>query len=634
MSEIVVFLEFREDAEYFTEHVAGGLDADNYQIVVLSDDASFHLAEKNIPFIHMEELLSPTAEGELCGSIWNRLETFCEYVDNALADRLDFLEKGAPYLSAQIDVLNVLFDALILKIEVLRNAFERFRPKKIYFARNDLVQPTHHRLFFDESFSLNSVLLEFKVTEIAGYGPEIATWESRYDLGNASGSRSKWWFRTARALNHIASSLRQSAIGGKSELPKVCVVGGSERSLQIVVENLRESGAAVTVWRPQTVGAPPPVGTPLARAGRVVANLMAYRRYRAKLENAWRSIADSPHFRAFLIWKDVDFSDIVIARIRVAVVSNAAHQQVSMNEARRLLKNIDILLSSYYSSFERPVAYIARKMNKIVVSVQHGAMGHDGGGYGWGLQEDPLRASNKGFFYTDMAEVDVKLAWGEAAAKEMSKWRFGERHPRVETIGAPHLVHLRGSRGVGRARKRILFVSNTFGNNTYMLMNFRGLAYRRDQYRMLHALAAHPADHEIIYKAYSSWSRNEVDQMLRTMFPSKRMTRVGGERRLPELFREVDCVILDLPTTGFYEACVTDLPVFLFNRSCEFSESVKGMISRRVYYSEDIQEFCGMLDKFQSQPDDFPALKDDAFIRSFSDVDSKPNVLKLISGER
>ncbi len=637
MDNIVVFLEFREDAAYFTEHVAHELEDESFRIIVLDDAAAIYLKTKGIPFIHVEELLPPSSEGALCEDIWRHLESFCEYVDEALTDRFDFLEKGAPYVAAQIELLKVVFDALILKIEVLRNAFEQIRPRKIYFARNDLVQPRHHRLYFDESFSLYSVLLETRLAETAGYLPEAVTWESRYDIGGAAGQYShysKWWYRAARALKHIGSSLRQPSIGTDASRPRVCVIGGGERSLQTVMEKFSEEGAALTAWRPQTALAPSPVGSFRARSWRVAVNIAVYRRYRSCLEQAWRSLTNSPEFLSRLCWKGVDFSHIVVARImHAAITANVAHQQVSMNEARILLQNVDILLSSYYSAFERPIAYLARRSGKKVISVQHGAMGHDAGGYGWGHAGNPTRASNKSFFYTDMAEVDIKLAWGDGAAREMSGWRFKDRHPRLAVIGASHLKHLQGRRSASVSeRKRILFVSNAFGNNTYLLMNFRGLGYRYRQYRILHALASHPADHEIIYKAYPYWIRNDAYSLVRSKFPDKRMAYVDGDKRLPELFKEVDCVVMDIPTTGFYEACITGLPVFLFNVSCEFSDPVLKMLGQRVYYSEDLEKFCSMLDAFQDRPVDFPALNDDTFMKAFLDVDRKPDLIALIFG--
>lgn len=635
MNGIIVFLEFREDAEYFTDTIVDKLVAGTYQVIVLDDDAVFHLSNKGISFIHIEELLSPFSEGKLCGQIWQRLEAFCGYVDSVLTDQLDFLEKNAPYLIAQVEVLKIIFDALILKIEVLCNVFERMRPQEIYFPRNDLVQPSHHRLFFDESFSLYSVLIETKLLKIAGYIPKVRTWQSRYKLGTTGGrgNHSKWWYRVARAFAHIAVSLRQPLAKINTTAPIACVIGGGERSLSYVVNSIRVSGIQLLVWRPQTLLAPAPVGTIWSRSFRVVKNAITYRHYQAKLEKVWQALIVSPRFLSYFNWRDVDFSSIILERIHTALTSNIAHQQVIVSEAKMLLPKIDILLSSYYSSFERPIAYLAQRFNKKVVSVQHGAMGHDEGGYGCGLENDPLRVSNKHFFYTDMANVEIKLTWGEQTAAQMSGWRFNKKHhPRLEVIGAPHLQHLKGIRSNSKStEKRILFVSNAIGNNTYTIMNIRGFAYRKRQYEILRVLASHSTDHKIIYKAYSYWNRNEVYSLIRSQFVNKSIIHCDGEKSLLQLFKEVDCVVMDLPTTGFYEACVTDLPVFLFNVACEFSASVKAAIKRRAYYSENLEEFCSMLNAYQTKPEDFPALNDDTFIKAFCDVDKKTDIMALLS---
>lgn len=211
------------------------------------------------------------------------------------------------------------------------------------------------------------------------------------------------------------------------------------------------------------------------------------------------------------------------------------------------------------------------------------------------------------------------------------------------------ITHTAGSRSLENAyrdysrpknkKKVITYVLPAFAyplNEDYMTecVRWKRFGYWIPMKAILDVLAKYKDKYRIVLRPYAGKASSQMqsrllNDYLNNMGASDISTVSIEQASLRDVLFESDMVIYNNVSTAFSEAAMTDADIFLLEDG-EPTPEAQTTLEKRTFYSEGINEFCILLDKYLNEGK-FYQKNDLAFLKAYLDIDNRDNRADKIS---
>ena len=237
------------------------------------------------------------------------------------------------------------------------------------------------------------------------------------------------------------------------------------------------------------------------------------------------------------------------------------------------------------------------------------------GGYGTYM-------SFEGYDMSDLLFATHYFTYGRAVKSAIDKYypsytigdenmsKISSRYPaekiKIFVAGSAYLENkFRYHQRPANAKKRILFIiGETWVHNMYYMGGNAPYSYfnkYEENKAILRTLIRHQEGYEIIVKSYPYDMIGT--SMLRKIVGENNggnVRVVSNEATLDEIIKQSDLTVSTWVSSSFFEAAFFDCDQFLFDNG-DMTEEARAVISDSCFFSDDIKDFCGMLDEYLAQ---------------------------------
>ncbi len=171
-----------------------------------------------------------------------------------------------------------------------------------------------------------------------------------------------------------------------------------------------------------------------------------------------------------------------------------------------------------------------------------------------------------------------------------------------------------------KVKNKIIYIFNKYNGNNFTFWS--GVYYPENTYyyyqsRIINKLLEYP-QYNITLKLHPNFDYKNppMIESLMAVFKKRKIKIIKNAYYARELILDSDLVILDMPQTSLLQAIKAGKPVLLFSGlGYVLDESIKKLVKKCAEYSEDIEEFISVLDKYLKDVKLWNAPDNDEFLR-------------------
>jgi hypothetical protein len=307
----------------------------------------------------------------------------------------------------------------------------------------------------------------------------------------------------------------------------------------------------------------------------------------------WTELKESESFHNFFELLKIDFFPMIEERIRF-IVERVTHACIKeFEEAQRKLKSkkIHALIASTFTSFSaHTFSRAANSLNIPIISWQHGA---------YGYFNQPMIA------YNDLMSSEVHLVLGKGVSEKYSP-QAKEFKCKIVPIGSATLDSMLQNKSTNNYKKvsgenNVLYITtNFYQNNLYISFSppFSDNHLWITQKTIIETISRNDGYNLTVKLHPSTFYREPPLKKYSKEEKLKKCAFIGDEIRLIELIYSSDLIVLDFPSTTLLQALTTKNPIFLYAGHLEIDKKALGMLKKRVYCFDNLQDLAQSLDKF------------------------------------
>lgn len=637
-SETLIFVEFPEQIR---TALRAARRSEPHHLIALSPHAEYALERQNLSFSRPEDYYDLSELEELGFENFSKAENFTSYVDAFLQQEIPLFAQSA-LRPAWFHFFwwKRLFDGVTLRLFEIKNLLINREPKEVIY-----LDPGKDS--FDEWFPWRSEESVYsRVIQHLCQEEKISSKRLPFSYKRITSTK-QYDATKARLLGKrsLIDSVRRRLVGlcqnlGRREteiptthLPAI-LFQGSSSNLEPVIRRLSREAE---VWlcsgnNPFGVAQEPPRCLTHSNG---LWNSFPRQKNGSELEigrliECWRKLQKDGGFRKFFEFDRWDWFDLVATRVEDFFLNTCRKTYETYRDARCWIEKIrpKVFVAhslAYYQA--RAVAHAARQNSVPVAVIPHGPFG----------QADVPMVR-----YEDPPFADYLLAYGEGMANYLN--RYGRDGARPIVAGSPRLDSLPEEsldRGdlcrvlkIDPQRKVAIYVMNNLDGNTRYL-SCRQCSDSRSfqiQRRIVEVFRNH-AEVQLIVKGHPARnlpSSPIVDYIRDQKLSNSTYIASVGFSRLLTL---ADAFVFDYAATALLEAMTTDTPIYLFNDFLRFEPEALEVLKRRTIFHNDLEEFCGHLEKDLVEGTCFEKrLTDKGYLRLYGSPDDGSKSVQRIAG--
>lgn len=306
---------------------------------------------------------------------------------------------------------------------------------------------------------------------------------------------------------------------------------------------------------------------------------------------------DEPRLK--FVFMGVDYSLLINEQIML-ILKSIKFFSAHYKKKSRLIDKVSLVFTCGYPypllSF---IAHIASLKKKPVICWSHGESGNR---KTYGMTEGELRFTTDYFAFGEGSRAYYE---GEVKGFDTPK--------RVIAIGSSELDSLKKRVSRGITDGYILYATSTFYMNWFYLgfdPPFSDNLYYRTVKTIISYLDG--LNQDVLWKKHPMPLMGDIP--IKPLSPN---IRVQSEGRFSDLLSGARAIVIDCPTTTFYEACLTEKPIFVTIKHLDYTHEALSLLKKRAVCTETAEELVKKLDEFL-KIGSYPAdTKNREFIRAY-----------------
>jgi len=595
-TKIVVLVETAEDVvayQNFAQQTKGIII-----VIATTPQASWDLDSQNIPnkpldkYHNAERIYNAGIEN------YEPLFQFCQRIDSKIADQNGIIKKnGLCPASDNFPVIKILYDALLMRTIILYEIIEQEKPElivtfgpiesKSYLGKNSLLP-------FDDEDNIYHYLLGLegwpcKTLQLQRCGRNPISHNSDNPNKSLKGRillkipyRFYFFIKPSDGLiKNIANFyyiIKNRLCGNKTLL-----LVGFMYDWNYMIPVLLQKGYRIY-----------PVSHPSCELVET-------------FELDYSIISDNL-MTGLCCWNDINFSPI-FNRIFSRIVRNSVSCANTLCESWEHIfsksKPAAVLTSARFS-FSDCVPFHVAKTHKIpVLTWQHGAVGH---------HKAPI------IFFEELMNADIYLCWGTGALEYIKNDPQNYFKTPSISVGSYDLEKIYFERDSPREEFAVLYITtNYYGNSNYVCIpcSHTDTSLWNTQQKIIKILGE--SNKITVIKLHNAPQSNQhIHDLIRSRGHCNFTTYVN-EFTYIDLAKRSEVIIIDWPSTTLLQTIALRKTVFVLLKHIKLTDEAVRKLKKRVYCSEDIDEFVEMIRRyFSNEPlDQNPDINNTEFLEMY-----------------
>lgn len=601
---------------------------DKGEWIALGPGAMAAFREEGILYKIPEDFYSNEEMGALCLAHHDKLEKFCNYIDEHLNNKHPELKKWGirPFLFHMFP-LTMLIDSMVSRIFQLRNILNAYPGCKVWVYRT----PYYLWGMFDIDFS-NREALWGHIFSLPGWDHEVkfleepkaimAAFSLRKTLVKIKNSLfqiTKEFIKSFPSLNNIVFNIKSGAFKRLASWPRrnrgtFMLVHGGIYDWKHTLSLLQEKGygtffANNRLFKPKT-----------PNKGKVSTE---------HLENLIKSEAGL--MSVFEVC-GISFYPLLKERLAWVFEGSFSGYKSIIPRFEKIIRdyNIKAIFTANTPTFmAHAQKQIARYFQVPVIHWQHGFMFAKNG---------RITQLNE---FNDMMTSDVVFTFGEESARA-HELHIDKFPAKVISIGSSSLDKIweKNKKIKEKFKKTILYVTTNYSHNWWYNGFYPPFSDRyllKDQLMILELLRqmTYKYNTRVTVKLpkESAFNSRFIDEF------SSSFRMVVDEASFVELMDKNHIIIIDSPTTTTLEAVATKKPVFVLMKHVGYSDSARKALERRAICTDTSHGLIGVVERYLDHGAYHADVNNDEFLRLWgtylndgeSDRRAVGEVLKIIN---
>lgn len=624
----LIFIENKNAIQSILREISQKTE-DNYDIIALTPHVEYELEKRGVSYKRPEDYFNEQIYETIGERNTKRTETLCSYLDDYLQKKNKLLRThNIQTATFNLFYLKILFDAVYIPLYSVKTILNKDKPDLIIFESTQR-EPIADRLYWLQE-SVYSRVIEFVCRE-NGFHYKCFTVQNNSDTKKRDGNEQiigKATLKTKKVFNKVFNLL-QDIDGWKAKITFLTKIAGIQKGQRrylflsfsgnmkyIILRMLSSLSYDVWIWQEGRLMHSLKEMIYSRRRHLLNSNFEQMDELKQYLESSARAIKKDETFRAFFIDDNTDWFPLVKDRIEHFIIQvpnktvQVYFQAISLLDA---IRPKALILESIAGYRPKAIAHAAKKQRIPVVTLHHGDVG---------THYDPS------YYYHDIVSTDYYFSYGEGVKSYLNK-----NYPKAVksvVVGSPVLdqmqYHFIGKEdlcarfGLDKKKKIIIYVlTGLRGKHEYFNHNKPSDSHYYEINQRIVSIFRPFDDIQLIVKGQRPSKINcqsPVEDYIRDT--GKTNWKVISDFPFNRLVSLADAFIIDSPATMLLEAMVTDVPIYIFNKSFLWEPGVLEILQRRAYVYNDLDEFCRVVKHDLEDGSIFEKRKtDDTFLRAF-----------------
>jgi hypothetical protein len=575
--KVVIFLEHRDDVFEYLEirEIIPG----SHIVIATTPDVCWELEKKGIPYKGIEIYYDPDIIYSQGMKNYETVESICSKIDSVLQESRPELRKYS--FKPAFDnfyFLKILFDNLTLRITIIHSIIEHEKPDEILTFSSGKRSTVIQTLPFDLNESIYSILLSLN-----GWSPNIKLLQRKNQ-------------KSIKTLGDIYLLFDSFVRNFK----QYRFIQGSFLAIKNILFNSELN--------------------PLECGYLKIKNAIWYKKilFQFRADPSWSAMFGILYRHGYRvvylsektepISREYEF-DITINQQLAEIIRNCCHYNgIDISQicgerffpllkkylcsAPEIVKNIEsninkykpvAFLSSEKSTFiEHLYAHIAQSRNIPVIAWQHG----DGPFY------PPMQ------IFVEITDSDIHMSYGPGHQAMLRQASHNHFNSSIKSVGSLILEKIYVNNLGSKCGKKILYVTTGYYYNNFYVNNYpvpdNTLWHYQKTILNLLGNSHIPTVFKLMPQKYETALFSEY-------INEKRFTNISlihYKQSFLELLKDADIVICDYPSTPVIEAIAAHKKIFVLFASPHLRNEALDLLKKRVYWSEDIDEFLTMISDY------------------------------------
>ncbi|MBI4823528.1 MAG: hypothetical protein HY805_04775 [Nitrospirae bacterium] len=280
------------------------------------------------------------------------------------------------------------------------------------------------------------------------------------------------------------------------------------------------------------------------------------------------------------IFMGVDYGGLIDRQISLILRSIKFFSSRYRKVSELIDKVSGVFTCGYWYPLLSFVAHIAFIKGKPVICWSHGESGNR---KTYGMVEGELRFTTAYFAFGEGSKAHYE--------NEIKNLGFSGR---TIAVGSPELDRLKETLSESISGSYILYATTNFYMNWFYLgfdPPFSDNSYYRTVKTILSYLES--IDEAVLWKKHPMPIMGDIP-----IKPLSPYIRVQSEGRFSELISGARAIVIDCPATTFYEACLTEKPIFVTIKHLDFIPEALLLLKKRAVCTDTPEELISRLDGF------------------------------------
>ena len=600
---IVAFVRYERDISYILEKIkADGVDQSLIQFIALTTDAMFWLEDKGIHYKIPADFSKKSERNTLSWEGHNRLEVFLVKISDAL--KLSYGITAAQLVYHERDIFKKLFDGFLIRVDEVYHILDALKPNTVWAGQLSYG--------YDGPFDLSKIpfydgILKFFA---ALQGWDLNGWPQKtkrqivkrnffMDLKTKTKYFLLYWFIE---LNNFKSYILSSIFKRTLVLSLDSIHG----NWPVALKQLTKSKLANIVY---------------FNCGRSSKSIILGSDLGEKVITIIENDVD---LKVLFEYRGLNYSSLVKPFLKKYYNDVFPMVYGHYLNARRFLQSgrVSLVVTSQMTSPERKAMLEAAREAKVSICDWH-----HGGSVGYLKKPSDVWNTASGM-------SNYLFAFGKGDKKWFESNGTGAISFAVGCPGIHNLWHTRKNWKYKKEKKKelVLILTNISEEFRYLVSSstYSDTLMCANAMSILKIIREYVPKYFLTLKLHPQEKRLPIEKWIKIHFPQNAYRIIHRELSVEDLTKTGDLFINIIPSTTLLQTLCSDKNVFVYNGEMTFEEEALYDLEKRVFYSDSIEQLCGLLDSFLKLGDFNLYKKDNTFLLKFG-INSEDEFPSLIA---